>query len=206
MSEKYDKIMGKIEVTEGMRRNVLSAVQNADLSAGSKIIRFPNWKRYLSAAACLVVIVSCVFLGFKLFHQTGSPPVQASGTISECAGIDELAETVGFPISDVATLPFEATASSYISFWGRLGQIVYSGADGQSAVYRKSVGSEDNSGDYNDYSDIEEIKEGSVTVTLKGNDGLYNLAWWTDGEYSYSLSISPGTDISAWETIIEGIQ
>ena len=44
------------------------------------------------------------------------------------------------------------------------------------------------------------------TVTLKGETGSYTLAIWTDGNYSYSLSLSSGQPESVWQTIIEGVQ
>ena len=37
-------------------------------------------------------------------------------------------------------------------------------------------------------------------------NGSYTLAIWTDGNYSYSLSLSSGQPESVWQTIIEGVQ
>jgi hypothetical protein len=84
-------------------------------------------------------------------------------------------------------------------------EIAYTGADGQSAVYRKSPGSDHNSGDYNVYASTEEIAVGSPTVELKGSSECYTLACWTDGTCAYSLSLSSGDDAAEWNTIIGGI-
>ena len=66
-----------------------------------------------------------------------------------------------------------------------------------------SVGAEDHSGDWNAQ---QTITAAGCTVTLKGETGSYTLAIWTDGNYSYSLSLSSGQPESVWQTIIEGVQ
>ena len=69
-----------------------------------------------------------------------------------------------------------------------------------------SVGTEDHSGDWNEYPAQQTITAAGCTVTLKGETGSYTLAIWTDGNYSYSLSLSSGQPESVWQTIIEGVQ
>ncbi|HAY64315.1 MAG TPA: DUF4367 domain-containing protein, partial [Ruminococcaceae bacterium] len=48
----------------------------------------------------------------------------------------------------------------------------------------KSPGTEDNSGDYTVYAQEETLEISGNAVTLKGNDGAYSLAVWTDGSYA----------------------
>ena len=74
------------------------------------------------------------------------------------------------------------------------------------ACLRQSVGAEDHSGDWNEYPAQQTITAAGCTVTLKGETGSYTLAIWTDGNYSYSLSLSSGQPESVWQTIIEGVQ
>ena len=59
-----------------------------------------------------------------------------------------------------------------------------------SVLFRKAVGSEDISGDYNEYASVTEQDVNGRTVTLKGDGKLTYLAIWTDGEFSYSVSVS----------------
>ena len=75
----------------------------------------------------------------------------------------------------------------------------------QTCTFRKSVGSDDNSGDYNAYSAVEEISVGEVTAMLKGADGSFTLAIWSDGAYSYSLQLSDGLTAAEWETLIAAV-
>lgn len=91
-----------------------------------------------------------------------------------------------------------------MDYWNELAEICYSG-QGQTAVFRKSMGEQDNSGDYNSYGQIKEISVGNRCVTLKGDDDLYVLAVWFDGEFSYSLRLSAGSSENSWIEILSGI-
>ena len=66
--------------------------------------------------------------------------------------------------------------------------------DRENAVIRKGKGQEDISGDYNVYTDVYQVKILGEEVTLKGNDGRVDLALWTLGEYSYSVSVQGLTE------------
>ena len=56
---------------------------------------------------------------------------------------------------------------------------------------RKGAGTDDVSGDYNDYAETSQEEVDGKTVTLKGEGGKVMLATWTDGGYSYSISAAP---------------
>ena len=47
-----------------------------------------------------------------------------------------------------------------------------------------------------------ELTLNGLSVTLKGTDGIYELVWWTDGKYAYSVCLSEGLSQAEWETII----
>ena len=70
------------------------------------------------------------------------------------------------------------------------------------AVFRKSTGTEDISGDFNSYDTVQELTVGDITATLKGNSGTYLLAVWSKDSFSYSLSISSGAAEETWGGII----
>ena len=54
---------------------------------------------------------------------------------------------------------------------------------------RKAKGTDDISGDYNEYKEENLVKVGELEVTEKGNDGNISIATWTDGTYSYSINV-----------------
>ena len=71
---------------------------------------------------------------------------------------------------------------------------------------RKARGSEDISGDYNQYDDIAETKVGDNTVTIKGSGGEFSLALWVSGDYSYSVSVESGIPETELIKILEKIK
>lgn len=78
---------------------------------------------------------------------------------------------------------------------GKLIEVIYNqgNPDDSWEAYRirKGAGTDDVSGDYNDYAETTEEEVDGKTVTLKGEGGKVTLATWTDGGYSYSISAAP---------------
>lgn len=71
---------------------------------------------------------------------------------------------------------------------------------------RKARGSEDVSGDFNEFDNITETEVNGSTVTIKGNGDEFSLALWVSGDYSYSVSVSSGISESALKEIVEEIK
>lgn len=196
MKKEYDEIMGHIEVTPEMRQRVLGHIRDTEIHATpSKVLPFPVLKKYLSAAACLILLIAWAV---TLLHQEGTePPVLEGHGIVEAVSLQELSDIVGFEINEEFSLPFEPDEILYTSYWQDLAEIEYSG-EGQSAIYRVSRGTEDNSGDFTEYDSSTEIIAAGCSVVLRGDDGRYTLAIWTDGEFSYSLSLSQAVTEEDW--------
>ena len=55
---------------------------------------------------------------------------------------------------------------------------------------RKAKGTDDISGDYNEYKDVETVKVGDFEVTEKGSEGNISVAIWNDGTYSYAINVA----------------
>lgn len=98
-------------------------------------------------------------------------------------------------------LPFSADRTEYVSYWENLAEIQYFGGT-DSLCYRKSAGTEDNSGDYNSYSQVESRNISGKSVTLKGENDAFTLATWTDGSYAYSISVNAPLTRAAFEALI----
>ena len=171
--------------------------------------------KLLSMAACLAVIIAVasalrspaqVSTSDDLQTNEGDTPgfVQGGADIVELDSAAALSAAVGFEVNDI-DLPVTHKQTEYISYWHELAEIDYTG-EGKTACYRKAAGTEDCSGDYNVYTDVTEFEAGSITVTLKGDAGQYTLAIWTDGSYSYSLSLSDGLSLSDWQALMNSIQ
>lgn len=201
LARSYDEIMEKIQVTPEMRQRVLERVARED-TAPSKVVRSPAWRKYLPAAACFVLLLAgAAALPHLLEQPEPEPPVLTVPDIVEAASIEELSELVGFEVTADFSLPFEVKETVYSSYWNEMAQIQYTG-EAQTATYRQSLGTEDNSGDYNVYGDTAVIPVNGIDVTLKGSGGAYVLAVWTDGTYAYSLSVSSGISAEDWYLVL----
>ena len=211
MKKQYHEIMDNLVVTEEMRARILEHLTDCDLQETSEkhpIRRFPVWGRYLSVAACLALLLSAVRIlpGLSFTTQPDMPEsLTAVNGITEVSSSAELSAAVGFPVAEVTGLPFTPSEVIYCSYWDEMAQITYS--DGSnSALFRQSCGTEDNSGDYNEYADTTTLTLGTGTVLLKGYSDLYTLAIWQDTTYSYSLSLSAGLSSEEWVPLLESIR
>lgn len=202
----YRELMEQVNLTPEARERILTNVQQADLSSQpEKVVPFSRrrqtWRRWASLAACLVVVVA-VLVAVPLLREQPeqTPPVQALPPFRQVDSLDALSEAVGFPVTEVSSLPFDPVSTTYTAYDEGLAEITYTGSGGQTATYRQSCGSEDNSGDYNLYPDTQTLPD--QNATLKGQDGLYTLALWTDDTYTYSLHLSSGLSADAWQALL----
>ena len=185
---KYDEVMEKIVVTAEMKKRILSNLDKSNLKRDKKPAPFYLNRKFLS----------------KLFDVTvPQEQVDVYGT-AEAQSAEELSRLAGFDMENLTDLPFEVKETVYTSYGNGLAEILYIG-DGKSLCYRKSLGTEDNSGDYNVYGSILEVVIKDISVTLKGNDDLFALAVWTDGSYAYSVSLTNGVSKDSFMDFIGGI-
>ena len=104
--------------------------------------------------------------------------------------LDEAAKIAGFSLetpteyADYNSLVIQAIADDMI-------EVIYFDAEKthEGLRIRKAVGTDDISGDYNEYKEENVVKVGELEVTEKGNDGNISVASWTDGTYSYSINV-----------------
>ena len=200
---KYDEVMEKLEVTPEMRARIL---QNVETQMAEPCKKPNRLRRFAALAACLAVLL----MGAMALPKFISSPVPeesetmvANGMV-EVTSKEELSEAVGFPVKSAQSLPFFPQSIYYTSYWGEMAQIDYANG-GSTACFRQSLGEEDNSGDWNEYPAKESFTVNGCAVTLKGEADSYTLAIWSDGTYSYSLSLSAGQPASVWESIVEGV-
>lgn len=202
MKKEYDQIMEKIEVTDAMRQRVLAGVAQADLSPARKPVAV---RRYLSLAACFVVLLAGAVALPQLLRQPETPPVQVIPDIVAYDTAGQLAQAVGFEVPEAAGgLPFQAEEILYLAYWKELAEIQYLAGENK-AVYRKTAGETDPSGDYTVYDGQTQIAAGGLSVTLKGNGVLYQLALWSQDGYSCSLRLSSPLDEAGWTALLDGI-
>lgn len=126
--------------------------------------------------------------------------------IVEYKTLEEAEKAAGFDLNIPDKFgEYQQSSVSVIS--GYLLQVFYNDADGNEMLIRKAPGSDDISGDYSKYSEIQTAEINSHNVTLKGNGDAVCVATWTDDDYSYSVSASEAAAMSVSDIseIIESI-
>lgn len=112
-----------------------------------------------------------------------------------CETMDDARELAGFDM----TLPEAADELEAIE--GDMIQALY-GENGDEMRIRKALGSQDVSGDYNQYPQTETVDN----VTLKGENGQFVLATWTAGAYTYSISVGEGRSQADMMELVAAVQ
>lgn len=187
-----------------------------------KAMRFTPWVRYVSIAACAVLVIGAGI--FAVTRQSGNivdVPAQSGMQTEEAADtsdfvqyvnpyaefdtLEEAEKTVGFEIS-VPDSYGEYTEPFYAVVEGEILEVQYYHGDDRGMYIRKARGSEDISGDFNEYDNITETQVSGNTVTIKGSGDEFSLALWVSGDYSYSVSVSSGISENALKEIIEKIK
>ena len=195
--------------TTGYQQTIQVNGQKTDLSPqAEKVVPFrpqkQTWRRWASLAACLVVVVAAVLAvpQFRGSDNDTTPPQLTGTPFHQVDTLAALSDAVGFPVTEPAALPFDPVNTAYTAYDEGTAEITYTGPDSQTATYRQSLGTADNSGDYTLYEDTQVVPENNAT--LKGQDHRYTLALWTDGTYTYSLRLSSGLSADGWQALLDG--
>lgn len=128
-------------------------------------------------------------------NQSDDNGVQPPSPFQPCDTLDAAEEMAGFDL----TLP--KTADKLEAIENEMIQAFY-GEDGSDMFIRKALGSEDISGDFNEYAQTETVDG----VTLKGVDGQFSLALWTNGEYTYSISVGSALSQTDMMALVGGVK
>lgn len=210
LAEKYNEAMNRLALSDEARQRILGNIQEMDLNVSkrSKVVEFPQWRRYAAIAACAaVVLLAAVTLNPRANtepdEQLGS--VTVTNGIVELADAQELSEALGFPVPELSGLPFPVTETTYASYWGELAQISYAGEE-QTVTLRVQPGNEDVSGDYNNYAEVSTVAINGCDVTLKGAGGTVSTAIWIDGGYSFAITADVPISADAMGALVAGIR
>ena len=83
--------------------------------------------------------------------------------------------------------------------------VIYVNGEDETGRIRKARGSEDISGDYNEYAETETVSDGGIDVLLKGDAGLVKLAVWTNDGYAYSVSSEAGMTADEMMALVSAV-
>lgn len=150
-------------------------------------------KRFFPLILGTALALSLVACGSN--NHTNDNNLQPPSPFQPCDTLDAAEEMAGFDL----TLP--KTADELEAVENEMIQAFY-GEDGSDMLIRKAIGSEDISGDYNEYAQVETVD----SVTLKGADGQFSLALWTDDEYTYSISVGSALSQTDMMALVDGVK
>lgn len=187
LKNRYDEVMKNIEVTDEMKNKILNKINNLDFDKiPNKVVFFRNYKKYISIAACFVVLLVGSIISHNAFHMPDDFPVQVVSDIVEMSSSSELSKDVGFTVKEIYKLPFDVKSIKYTSYWGELADITYTGSN-NTAIFRMANCDEDVSGYSDEFTSVESHFVNGYNVTIKGKDDQYILAVWQKDGYSYSV-------------------
>ena len=120
-------------------------------------------------------------------NVTQEQSVEVPNPFVEVKTFDEAYKIAGFTLSvpttyeDYKKQVIQAIENDMIEV------IYFNDTDNEGLRIRKAKGTDDISGDYNEYKNVETVKVGEYDVTEKGDEGNIFIVTWTDGTYSYAI-------------------
>lgn len=125
--------------------------------------------------------------------NAGNPNVQPPSPFTDHETLADAAKEVGFEISVPSIINGFDECMYRANKESDMLEVIFRNDD-EDICFRKAVGDGDISGDYNKFSEQNEVEVNGATVTMKGNDGKVNLATWAKNGYAYSISCTTAVD------------
>lgn len=120
--------------------------------------------------------------------------------------LEEAEKNAGFSI-EVPEQIDGVSAAAFRNLGQKMLEVIYYNGDQEVARIRKSQENADNSGNYKGYPEIKNEKIGGLDVSLKGKDDKVVLAIWSDGAYSYSISVDEqGVSLDEMTMLVEAVK
>lgn len=166
-------------------------------------------KKFIVCVVCFVLALSMAACGGKEPVIGGDPAswgpgnqatetgengnIQIPNPWQECSSLEEAGKIAGF--SFTAPEQVDGFSEKYIAaVESDVAEVIFrNGENDENQVsFRKGVGSEDISGDYNQYSSVETQQIDGKDVTVKRSDGMIYTVTWTQDGYTYAISARMG--------------
>lgn len=144
--------------------------------------------------------------GVQETEQIPGESVGMPNPFTDNATLEEAEKQAGFSIQ-VPDQISGVSAAAFRNLDQKMLEVIYYNGEQEVARIRKSQENADNSGNYVGYSEIQNEKVGGMDVSLKGNEGKVVLATWSNGAYSYSISVNEqGVSLEEMTALIEAVK
>ena len=134
-------------------------------------------------------------------NESGECAVYSEENMS---AISEIEHKLGYDIKIPHYIPDDYKTDSLSAPFDAFAEITYS-TETDTLYYRTAKSSEDISGDYNNYSEIETVVINDIDVTIKGNDNLYHNASWFSDDEAFSIYSDNGIERDTIIDIVESV-
>ena len=174
--------------------------------------------------AALVMAVSIMGCGKKAEADQAGTEISEDGAAQAAEDSEDENTQIPNPFVDCETKAdaeklagFEMTVPEQIEGYeqklfqaidGELIQVFYASQEKEEdeILIRKGVGSDDISGNYEEFAEVRTAAAGDLEVTLKGNDGKVTVAVWTTGSYTFSIQVDAGASQDEMLNLVEAVQ
>lgn len=131
---------------------------------------------------------------------TGGDTTQLPNPRVDYASVDELNTALGFTVME---LDAESgyTAATFVAIDGTIGEVGYTGANGEALTLRTAAGTEDISGVYG--ATLTERTVGAITVHSGSLENML-VAWFSDGATVCSLT-AEGVEQEAFDALVDAL-
>ena len=120
--------------------------------------------------------------------------------------LEEAEKNAGFSIQ-VPDQISGVSATAFRNLGQEMLEVIYYNGEQEVARIRKGHENADNSGNYVGYPEIKNEKIGGLDVSLKEKDGKVVLAIWSDGAYSYSISLDEqGVSLEEMTALVKAVK
>lgn len=172
-------------------------------------------KKFISIALGIVMALSMAACGNgtpvknNSGKQTVAPTetggsVQIPNPFDDCKSIVDAEKIAGFKMSVPEKMPEGYSQAVIQAIQNEMIQIIYKDGDNEILI-RKGKGSEDISGDCNEYKENYTMAAGKLQVSIRGNDGKVHVATWTEAEYTFAITCN-SMDKAVISDMVSGIQ
>ncbi len=139
-------------------------------------------KKLITLSLCLAAALLLTGCGSQKSGEIADPFV-------EYDTIEEAEEAVGFDITVPDSIDGYSKRIIRVDSQDQLIEVIYQNEqnEDQEIRIRKAVGTDEISGDYNEYSQSRTLDVDGIAVTVKGDDDLITVATWAQDPYVYSI-------------------
>lgn len=156
-----------------------------------------------SQGGAVTIVNGVIRLNTDPLGQNSSVQIPNPSIVHE--SLEQAVQAAGFDL----TIPDVISGSGsriFQTIQGELLEVIYRMGENETARIRKAPGSENISGDYTVYPQVNVVSVKGNQVTMSGSNEMIRLAVWTNSGYTYAVSVDKGISRSDMVALVSTIQ